>query len=213
MKRTLVYLWVYALPFPLFAAMYFAWLTWSGSHAFTLYVMFLPVFYGYVAPGIATNLLYKWRFKGPWVIGNFYLHHGFKYASTMSPLLFIAFLGTPHGPLSTSTILRVLVCTATLHGFVMWLHDIQIVRYGMVEVFNQPAAEGRSPEEIVTHYAPLCFFLIGFTYAIGVLLAYHTFLVRQDLRAGAVAWVAVLGAALLLVFPSLAYRALDQRRI
>jgi hypothetical protein len=212
MNRTTVYLWVYALPFPVFAAMYLTWWAWSGSHTFAVYVMFLPVFYGYLGPGIATNLLHKWRFKGPWVIGNFYAHHGFKYASTMSPLLFVAFLGTPSGSLSASTVFRVLVCTATLHGFVMWLHDIQIVRHGMVEVFNRPALEGRSPEEIVTHYAPICFFLIGLVYALGALLAYHTFLVRQDLGAGTVLWIWLLGLALLLIFPTLAYRALEGKR-
>jgi hypothetical protein len=42
---------------------YFVWAAWSDNRVFALYVMLLPLFYGYVAPGIATNLLHKWRFK------------------------------------------------------------------------------------------------------------------------------------------------------
>jgi hypothetical protein len=65
MSRTVIRFWVYVLPLPLFVVMYFVWAAWSDNRVFALYVMLLPLFYGYVAPGIATNLLHKWRFKGP----------------------------------------------------------------------------------------------------------------------------------------------------
>ena len=45
-----------------------------------------------------------------------------------------------------------------LNGFVYWMHDILMVRHGLVKIYNRPAAKGRSPEEIVTHYAPFVFF-------------------------------------------------------
>lgn len=63
MSRTVIRFWVYVLPLPLFVVMYFVWAAWSDNRVFALYVMLLPLFYGYVAPGIATNLLHKWRFK------------------------------------------------------------------------------------------------------------------------------------------------------
>jgi len=72
MSRTVIRFWVYVLPLPLFVVMYFVWAAWSDNRVFALYVMLLPLFYGYVAPGIATNLLHKWRFKGPWVVGSYY---------------------------------------------------------------------------------------------------------------------------------------------
>ena len=209
MSRIVIRFWVYALPLPLFVMMYFAWAAWSANRIFALYVMLLPLFYGYVAPGIATNLLHKWRFKGPWVVGSYYAHHGFMYSANMSPLLFIAFLGTHSEPLSTATVLRVLLCTGALHGYVLWVHDILIVRHDMVEIYSRPAAEGRSPEEIVTHYAPLCFFLIGLTYAAGALLAFHTFVLNHKTDVASVVWVSLVGVTLMFSLPSLAYRALE----
>ena len=211
MSRTVIRFWVYALPLPLFAAMWFAWSAWSQDRCFTIYVMALPVFYGYVAPGIATNLLRKWRFKGPWVVGSYYAHHGFMYAANMSPLLLVSFLGTPREPLSLATIVRVLLCTGALHGFVLWIHDILMVRHEMVEIYNAPAAAGRGPEAIVTHYAPLCFFLIGFSYAGAGLLAFQTFTVHHQTDPASVIRVSLIGVALLFSVPSLAYRALEKR--
>jgi hypothetical protein len=209
MSRTVIRFWVYALPLPMFAVMCFAWAAWSTNRVFALYVMLLPLFYGYVAPGIATNLLNKWRFKGPWVVGSYYAHHGFMYAANMSPLLLLSFLGTPRESLSWATAVRVLVCTGALHGFVLWIHDILMVRHGMVEIHNRPAAEGRSSEEIVTHYAPLCFFLIGLTYAAGALLAFQTFVVHLKTNPLSVLWVSLIGVLLMFSVPSLAYRALQ----
>ena len=209
MSRIFTRFWVYVLPLPLFVAMCFVWVAWSGSRIFALYVMLLPVIYGYVAPGIATNILRKWRFKGPWLVGNYYAHHGFMYAANMTPLLFVAFLGTAHEPVSAGAAARILICTGALHGFVLWLHDILIVRHDMVEIFNRPAREGRSPEEIVTHYAPLCFFLIGLTYAASSLLAFQIIVINGNTKSMALFWLSVAGIGLMLTIPSIAYRIID----
>jgi hypothetical protein len=99
-----------------------------------------------------------------------------------------------------------------LHGFVAWMHDILIVRHGIVEIYNRPAAEGRSPEEIVTHYAPLCFFLLGLTYAAGALLAFQTFVVHQQTNAASIVWVSLAGVVLMFSLPSLAYRASEGKQ-
>ena len=95
--------------------MYFAWAAWSRNGTFALFVMLLPLFYGYVVPGIATNILHKWRFKGAWVVGHYYVHHGFLYAANMSPLLLLSFLGTPREVLSPKR-----VANPSLHGRFEW---------------------------------------------------------------------------------------------
>ena len=97
----IIQVWIYVLPLPVAVAMYFLWTKWSDDRTFALFVMLLPLVYGYVVPGIATNLLHKWRFKGPWVVGHYYVHHGVLYAANMSPLLSLGFLGTPRESLST----------------------------------------------------------------------------------------------------------------
>lgn len=209
MSRLFILFRIYVLPLPLAIAMYFAWAAWSHDRTFALFVMLLPLGYGYIVPGIATNLLHKWRFKGAWVVGHYYIHHGFLYAANMSPLLLLSFLGTPRATLTPATGVRILLCTAALNAFVYWIHDILMVRHGLVEIYNRPAAEGRSPEEIVTHYAPFCFFLIGLTYAAASLLAFQFFVVRHQTDPATIGWVSLAGTALMVAVPSLAYRMLE----
>jgi len=211
-SRIIIRIWVYAYPLPAVAAMWFAWSAWSQSGLFSAYVNLLPIFYGYVMPGIATNILRKWKFKGAWVVGSFYVHHGFIYAAHLSPALFISLLGTPCEPLSLGTSVRVCICTASLYGFVAWFHDILMVRHGMVEIQNQLTADHRSAEEIVTLYAPLCFFLIGLIYAAAALLGFHVFVSQHRTGPAAITWVSLAGFSLLLSVPSLAYRALEGKK-
>jgi hypothetical protein len=211
MSRLLIRGWIYVLPLPLALAMYYVWAAWSGNRVFALFVLLLPVFYGYVVPGIATNILHKWRFRGPWVVGHYYIHHGFLYAANMSPLLMLSFLGTSHTGLSSGPVLRILLCTGALNGFVYWIHDILMVRHGLVEIYNRPAAEGRSPEEIVTHYAPLCFFLIGLTYAAAALLAFQIFVIHSQTDLSSIIWVSLVGMGLMVSAPTLVYRMLESK--
>jgi hypothetical protein len=210
-SRLFIRIWIYVLPLPLAVAMYFVWAAWSHDRTFALFVMLLPLFYGYAVPGIATNMLHKWRFKGPWVVGHYYVHHGFLYAANMSPLLLLSFLGTSREMLSLESGLRILLCTAALNGFVYWIHDILMVRHGLVEIYNRPAAEGRSPEEIVTHYAPFCFFLIGLTYAGAALLAFQFFVIQDKSDWVTIGWVSLAGMMLMIAVPSLAYRILERK--
>lgn len=209
MSRLIIRLWIYVVPLPLSAAMYFLWAAWARDRTFALFVMLLPLFYGYVVPGIATNILHKWRFKGAWVVGHYYIHHGFIYAANMSPLLLLCFLGTSREALSPGTVVRILLCMGALNGFVYWLHDILMVRHGLVEIYNRPAAEGRSPEEIVTHYAPFCFFLIGLTYAAAALLAFQVFVIQHKSDPATIGWVSAAGIGLMIAIPSLAYRIIE----
>ena len=204
MGRTIAVVWVYGISFLLPELMFFLWYRWSGSLEFALLVLLLPVLYGYIGPGIATNLLGKWRFKGPLLLGNYYPHHGLIYASDMMPLLFPAFLGTPQGVLSKAVIVRILLCTAALHGYVLWLHDILILRCGMVEILSPPPGD-RSPDEIATSYAPASFFAVGLSYAAGALIAYQRIVIAGDDSIGTFLKLLGVGLFLLLTVPSIVY--------
>lgn len=212
MRKFFVSFWEYIAPVPLTVVMYFIWLHWYASQAFALYVILLPLVYGYIVPGIGTNILKKWRFKGPMLVGNYYIHHGFKYSASMSLLLFIVFLGTPRSSLTAETVVRIALCAAALEGFVDWIHEILLVKFGLVEIYNRPAAEGRSPEEIVTYYAPLTFFLLGLTYAASCLLAFEVFAVRNVVTPISVLGLSLAGGTMMSLIPSLAYRFLEKKQ-
>ena len=211
MNRTWMWVQVYVLPIPITLAMAYLWFRWSGNAAFAWYVTLLAILYGYIMPGIGTNVMKKWRFHGPGRVGNYYVHHGFIWAANLSPALFLCFLGTPKGPPGCGTILRVLLATGFVHAYKGWVYDIALLRYGFTEVTSVPRLRGKSPEEVTGHYVPVCFFLIGLTYALGALVAYHFFVVlnRTDIRSHLWAWSS--GGVAMIAIPSLAYGIIERR--
>jgi hypothetical protein len=197
---------VYVLPLPLFLLMAFLWWRLAPDLSFLSFVLGVPVLYGYIVPGIATNWLRKWRFKGRFLLGRYYVHHGFLYGSKMAFLLYGLFVLLPQGEsLTGAKSAAVVVMNGLMCAVVFWFGDIQLVKAGLVEIDNRPARQGRSPEEIVTVYAPVCFFLIGAAYAAGVVLAYDTFVVARNTDAAACVRVWALGGLPLFTVPSLAY--------
>ena len=177
-RRARAFIWLvdYLLPLPLTAAMYLAWRARTGSPAFAAYTLLLGLAFGYVVPGIGTNLLGLWRFSGPLRVGNFFLHHGFMYAPWLSLTLYVTWgeWGAP-GP---ARALTVLASAALAQGLVSSLHDVAGLKAGAIEIFTARAAAGRSPEAIVLEYGPIGFGLFGAAYALSCLLA------RGELLAG-----------------------------
>jgi hypothetical protein len=178
---------------------------------FTWYVTLMAILYGYIVPGIGTNIMKKWRFHGPGRVGNYYIHHGFIWAANLSPALFLSFLGTPEGPLGYGTILRVLIATGAIHAYKGWIYDIALLRHGFVEITSVPRLQGKSPEEVAGHYVPVCFFLIGLTYALAALVAYHFFVVLHRTDFWSQVWAWATGGVSMLAIPSLAYRIIEHQ--
>lgn len=63
--RRVVYVLDFYLPFPLTALMFWLWWIRTGSAAFAAYTIAAGLVFGYLVPGIGTNLLGLWRFSGP----------------------------------------------------------------------------------------------------------------------------------------------------
>jgi hypothetical protein len=189
-----VFLFLYGKVYPFIGFPLMAWL-WYQKYgvAFSALVMGLPLLFGYIVPGIGTNVLKMWRFRDSWVIGDYYIHHGFIYASGMSLALYICFFPNQDG--SVWAVLGNLVRTAALIGFVGWWHDLIAIRQGVLEIHNRPWREGAAPEVIVTQYAPLCFSLIGTAYT-GVAVWGYEALVRQG-NMNALWWLIPVGLGLM----------------
>ncbi len=211
LQRSWMRIQVYVLPIPVTVTLACLWYGWSGSVAFTVYVTLLAVLYGYIVPGIGTNVMKKWRFHGPGRVGNYYVHHGFIWAANLSPALFVSFLGTPEGPLGYATILRVLLATGAIHAYKGWIYDIALLRYGFAEITSVPRLQGKSPEEVAGHYVPVCFFLIGLTYAVGALVAYHFYVVLRHVDIWSHIWAWTIGGVTMLAIPSAAYGVIERQ--
>ena len=168
-----------------------AWLwTESGGPAFAVLVLGLPLLFGYIFPGIGTNLLKMWRFRDAWVVGRFFIHHGFIYAATMGTVMYFAFI-PPSGSDDWLTLLGNMARCAGILGFVGWTHDLVAIRAGLMEVYNQEWRRGEPPEVIAAQYAPLSFSLLGVCYAALVTLGYQTIVL--DGNPASLGWLLPLG--------------------
>lgn len=145
-----------------------------------LFILGLPFFFGYIAPGIGTNVLKMWRFRDTWTIGNYYIHHGFIYAATMGLVLYIAFI--PPAQNDWLTLLGNMARCAGILGFVGWSHDMLAIRAGVMEVRNEPWKRGAPAEVIAAQYAPVCFSLLGACYAAAATLGYQTLVLSKNLN-------------------------------
>ena len=164
--------WVYAGHFVLLPLAAWAWQVLDGDIRFTVLVLATAIVYGYVVPGVATTVYGWWRFTGA-NCGGIFWHHGLMWGANLSTLLLAPFVlaqGDPRGVLAW---IVTMVVSAGLHGFVLWAHDLGLVKYQLVKIRNPPAREGRDPATVVAFYAPWCFPLIGAGYALAALIGRH----------------------------------------
>jgi hypothetical protein len=170
------------LPLPMTALMYLLWFRRTGSALFSAYVLTLGVLFGYIYPGIGTNILHLWKFNGPFRIKNYYIHHGFMYAPYLALVFYVAF--AQDVPLTGGNIVRILLCGASIQCVLSCHHDICGVGTGMIEINSALARLKRSPVEIVTDFGVVGFALVGASFAGSCLFAYHTIVVGHvsDMR-------------------------------
>jgi len=191
------------LPFPLMFIMFYLWYRrFDGNGWMASFVLALPFVWGYVVPGIGTNLLKLWRFEGKGRIGNFYWHHGFMYAGPLALLLYTTF---GDGPVSTTQIITIILCTGGMQGLLSSQHDIMAVKAGTLIIDNPPGRAGKSAEEIVNYMSPLYFFLLGSMYASGCIYAYGFFVTGKMQTAGGFSYLLLVGLTLMAVVPSVPY--------
>jgi len=167
------------LPFVGLPILIWLWVR-EGGIAFMTLVLGLPFLFGYIVPGIGTNFLKMWRFHDSWTIGNYFIHHGFIYASSMGFVMYFAFF-TPTNN-DWSTLLGNMVRGAGLLGFILWTHDFIAIREGMLEIYSEPWKRGAAPEVITAQYAPLCFSLLGACYAGIVTVGYQTVVLNKNIN-------------------------------
>jgi hypothetical protein len=143
----------------------------SSNWSFSLYVILLPLLFGYIIPGIGTNILKLWAFKWKFMrMGNYFIHHGFMYAPYFALSLYLTFGNT--GEISFIQAATIVISNSFLQCFLSTLHDYMGLKSGMIEIYNRPYREGKSAAEIVFDYMPVGYVLLGCTYAVSCLVAY-----------------------------------------
>lgn len=153
---------------PLLLAPLSLWLWWRqyGNWPQTLLAWLIPVLWAYIVPGVGTNLRGVWAFNTRFKLGRFRPHHGFVFGSATSMLAWLAHGAPAH---TGADVARWALLLSALLGFWNWLYDIKALQAGVLQVYNQPWANGQGPEAIAYDYAPWIF--AGFGAAYGACVA------------------------------------------
>jgi len=133
-------------------------------------MLIVPTIYGYVIPGIAVNFMKKWKFHTRFRLGDYYAHHGFKYASNMNTWFFLASFHVNLADLTTLQMITLCITTGCIQGFIIWWHDTNLIKLGKLELKNVLVNDQMSAEEKAFTYAPVSFFIIGSMYATAALV-------------------------------------------
>ena len=163
-------LWIYLYPLPALCFFYTHWSKLEGSN-FALFLIFAPVLYGYIMPGIAVNVLKKWKFNTKFRLGDYYAHHGFKISANINTSFFLTSYAVSLNNLSLAQKVTLVISTACVQGFIIWWHDTILIKLGKLELKNVLVNDRMSPEEKAYAYAPVSFSIMGASFATSALFA------------------------------------------
>jgi hypothetical protein len=150
---------------------YLLWLrTLNYRHWPALFIIAVPVVFGYVVPGIGTNVLKLWEFKAGLRIGRYTVLHGLMFGGASS---FLAWLcsGLLIGPQGLFAYVKAAIVLASVIGYLNWVFDYVAISKGIAVIYNKPFVLGFGSHAIVADYAPLYFGVFGACYGISISLA------------------------------------------
>lgn len=166
----------YLVPVIFFPLSYYLWWTYgANNHRFVGLMLWFPVMFAYVVPGLGTNWLKLWEFNTRWRWGKFRPHHGFVFGTATSLFGLLVVAGLPDSA-SWLDMLRTGFVLGSVLAFWNWLYDIYAIHVGLLRVYNRPYAARRGAAAIATDYAPAIFGGFGLCYGILIRLSQHLLL-------------------------------------
>lgn len=166
----------YIIPVPLTILMYYLWLEKTGSITFTLFILLLGLVYGYVVPGIASNVFKLWKFTWPLQWKNIFITHGFIYTSFFSLAFYLSF---PENMLLTwQNLCRIVLANFAIFAIICSHHEIIGIKEGMIKSYNSIAKKGGSAVDMVAYFSFFSFGFLGGSFAIAGLYAYEIIIIK-----------------------------------
>ncbi|WP_165784331.1 hypothetical protein [Zhengella mangrovi] len=150
-----------------------AWLWWrhyGGNAPLAALAVGVPVIHAYLVPGIGTNVLGMWAFNARLKLGRFRPQHGFVFGSATA-LIVLPLAGSPLAGADPAAAWQTGLAAGAVLLAVNWIYDALAIRHGVLEVYNQPAAESASAWAIAGDYVIWFFGLFGLIYGAGLKLA------------------------------------------
>ena len=203
MKKTIFKWYEYIAPAILTPlSFYLWWTTYDKNIWLTLIAWLIPILYAYIVPGVGTNILNVWEFDTKFRLGRFRPHHGFVFGSATATIAWLC-----HGGFATDIwgILKTSFILASVLGFWNVLYDVKALDSGVLRVYIQPWADGKSSEAIAMDYAPWFFAGFGLIYGAGIGLSERLAL-SGELNGFSFAGLFPLILVSAIAFPVLGYR-------
>jgi len=166
----------FIIPIPLTILMFYLWKDKTGSTTYSYFILLLGIVYGYIVPGVLSNLFKLWKFTWPFQVKNVFYHHGFIYSSYFALILYLSF--SEKIELTTLNSIRIVLANFAVFGILVSHHEIMAIRFGMIKNFNSVAAKGKSPVEVVTDFAFFSFALVGASFAYSSIYAYKQIIIE-----------------------------------
>lgn len=164
MKRTLS-AYQYIAPAILTPASFLLWRrTYGGDLRLVAAAWLVPILWSYIVPGVGTNLLRVWEFNTRLRLGRFRPHHGFVFGSATAMIGWLVHVPS-HG---LPEIARGALIMCSVLAFWNLLYDVKALQAGILNVYNQPWAQGLTAEAIAMDYAPWFFGGFGAAYGAGI---------------------------------------------
>ena len=141
---------------------------WWGAYRNVTQVMvawLVPILWAYLVPAVGANVCKAWEFDVRWKLGRFRPHHGFVFGGATSVVAWLV-----HGAQSETVgeVLRFALILCSVLGFWNLLYEIKALKIGLLKVYNQPWAEGKSEEAIALDYSPWFFGGFGAAYGLSI---------------------------------------------
>lgn len=182
-----------------------AWLWWrhyGGNAPLAALAVGVPVIHAYLVPGIGTNVLGMWAFNARLKLGRFRPQHGFVFGSATA-LIVLPLAGSPLAGADPAAAWQTGLAAGAALLAVNWIYDALAIRHGVLEVYNQPAAESASAWAIAGDYVVWFFGLFGLIYGAGIKLAEPMLLAGDGWGTALLAGAAMVAATAIL--PSACY--------
>src|SRR5262245_23380340 len=161
MKRALS-VYQYVAPAILAPASFLLWRReYAGDLRLVAAAWLVPILWAYIVPGIGTNVLKVWEFDTRVRLGRFRPHHGFVFGSATAMLAWLVHGGPVHDLWGVA---RSALVLGSVLGFWNLLYDVIALEAGLLRVYNQPWAEGKSAAAVALDYAPWFFGGFGAVY-------------------------------------------------
>ncbi len=144
--------------------------TGQNHEQFCFFAVGVPVAFGYVIPGIGTNVLKLWEFNTGFKLGAFRPHNGFVFGSFVSLMAWVV-LGAEPASISAWALLRSGIILGSVYAFWGWYYDVFALQKGFISLYSRMAFENESADQLALDFAPVVFGSLGFTFAIFINLA------------------------------------------